>query len=260
MPTVELPKPCLEVIDNYFNLKAAEGKYVRCPYFRNPKSGKERWGLTAYSGKGSPKEIEEELRIVEKLEYKDFNILGEEEIRDIMKKRKLGIECSGFIARVLDAWTKEQYKKPIYSVIRFHRGFVTWLFSKLRPYTHIDIQTLVNEVNSREISNIGEIMPGDLIRFNTNIDHAVIVTRVEVSDQGKVEKVHYAQSVLEDNDAKEGVKRGIVEFIRPQTNNLLEQKWSEEPETGYTINERGVPKIYRLKFRGVGFEKNQSRS
>ena len=107
-----LPKSAQNVIDAYWNLKVSEGKHVRCPYFRNPRSGRDRWGLTAYSGKGSPQEIEDELRIIEKLENVDFSGMQESEIRDIMRKRKLGIECSGFIVRVLDAWTKEFYKKP----------------------------------------------------------------------------------------------------------------------------------------------------
>lgn len=245
MPIYELPKPCLDVIDNYFKLKVAEEKYVRCPYFRNPLSGKERWGLTAYLGKGSPREIEEELRIVEKLEYKKFFQMKEDDIRNVMKKRKLGIECSGFITRVLDAWAREFYRKPIYSLVKFHRRGIAWIFAKLRPYTHIDIETLAHELNSRELKDIHQIMPGDLIRFNTNIDHAVLVSKVENED-GKICKVYYAQSVLEDIETREGVKIGIINFVNPEINDLLKQEWQEFPETGHTIKDKGEPQIYRL--------------
>jgi len=60
------------VVHEYEYLKVKEGKTVRCPYFRNPRSGKDRWGLNAFSGKGSPEEIEYEMPMIEKLERKDF--------------------------------------------------------------------------------------------------------------------------------------------------------------------------------------------
>ena len=164
--------------------------------------------------------------------------MQEGEIRDIMKKRKLGVECSGFIARVLAALARERYRKPIYSLIKFNKSGLGWLFSKMRPFTHIDVATLVHAANAREITDMQDIRPGDLIHFNTTIDHAVLVTHVEPS------KVRYAQSVLEEN--REGVKRGIIEFTNPSTQNLLSQTWHEEPETGHTINEKGEPRVYRL--------------
>lgn len=239
-----LPKTALQVIEAYFNLKAAENKYVRCPYFRNPLSGRERWGLAVYAGKGSPIEIEEELKIIEKLEDANFSKMHEDEIRDIMKKRKLGVECSGFITNVLDAWTRGLYRKPMHRFIHFKRNGLGWLFCKMRPYTHIDVETLVHRENAREINNINEIMPGDLIRFNSEIDHAVLVTGIEREENGVLKKAHYAQSVLE--ESREGVKRGHIEFVNLASCDLLSQSWREEPETGHTIVEKGTPKIYRL--------------
>ena len=239
-----LPQSALDVINAYWKLKAAENTYVRCPYFRNPRSGRDRWGLTAYSGKGSPQEIEDELRIVEKLEGVDFSKMPEAQIRDIMKKRKLGVECSGFITRVLDAWAREVHKKPIYSLIVFKKSVLGWAYSKLRPYTHIDVETLVDSRNAQVLEDVQEITPGVLIRFNTTIDHAVLVTETERDDQGKLVRIRYAQSILEEN--REGVKRGTIEFTDRSANELLRQNWSEEPETGHTVNEKGKPRMYRL--------------
>ena len=207
-----LPQSAQSVIDAYWKLKAAENVYVRCPYFRNPRSGRDRWGLTAYSGKGSPQEIEDELRIIEKLENVDFSGMQESEIRDIMRKRKLGIECSGFIVRVLDAWTKEFYKKPVYSLLNFKKSGLGWLYSKLRPFTHVDVETLVLPKNAREVEDMQSIAPGDIIRFNTTIDHAIIVTATERDDSSVLRKIHYAHSVLEDSG--EGVKSGFIEVVR----------------------------------------------
>lgn len=239
----KLPQSALNVIDAYWNLKAADNQSVRCPYFRNPRSGEERWGLAAYSGKGSPQEIEEELKIIEKMERKDFSTMQENEIRDIMKKRKLGVECSGFISRVLDGWTREVYKKPIYSVLKFNARGLGWLFCKMRPYTHIDVPMLVHPTNARSINDAWDLVPGDVIRFNTTIDHAILVTETEKDEQGELKKIYYAQSVLEETN--EGIKKGVIEYTNPGAD-LLCQEWIEEPATGHTINEKGEPKIYRL--------------
>ncbi len=231
-----LPQSALNVINAYINLKAAENKYIRCPYFRNPRSGRERWGLTAYSGKGSAQEIETELEIIEKLEGKNFSEMHENEIRDIMRKRKLGIECSGFVTRILDAWTREFYKKPIYSLIKFNSSGISWLFCKMRPYTHIDVPTLVHQKNAYEIKNVNDIMPGDIVRFNSIIDHAIIITKIEKDVNLNLIKAYYAHSVSEDNG--EGVKEGQIDFASG--------KWCELPDTGHTIDEKGEPKFYRL--------------
>ncbi|MBI1888841.1 MAG: hypothetical protein HYS15_02825 [Candidatus Spechtbacteria bacterium] len=239
-----LPQSAANVIDAYWKLKAAENTYVRCPYFRNPRSGRERWGLAAYSGKGSPEEIEVELKIIEKLERKDFSKMRDTEIRDIMKKRKLGIECSGFIARVLDGWTRDFYKKPVYRLLKFERSGLGFIFCKLRPYTHLDVPTLVHAKNAKEIFNFRDIMPGDILRFNSIVDHAILVTCTERDAANNLQKICYAQSVLE--ETREGVKYGIIDIIHTNSNRLADQRWREEPETGHTIQEKGEPKIFRL--------------
>src|SRR3990167_11032347 len=114
-----IPEEAQAIIESYKRLRIRDDKTVRCPYYRNPRSGRERWGLNAYSGKGSPDEIEQELRIIEKLEGKEFDKLPEEMIRDIMQKRHLGVECSGFLAHILDAWTNETRGKRIYQLLKF---------------------------------------------------------------------------------------------------------------------------------------------
>lgn len=248
MITYSLPQSALKVVDNYWALKAAENRYVRCPYFRNPRSGREKWGLNVYSGKGSPQDIETELKITEKLEGKDFAAMQESEIRDIMKKRKLGVECSGFIFRVLDGVARERYNKPIYSFIKFEGGIFKKIFSKMRPYTHTNVATLVGVENSKEIKDIGEIMPGDIMTFDTSVDHAAIVMSLERDNKKGLMRVYYAHSVLEDTNAGAGVKKGVVDFFGKK-GNFMPQTWREEPDTGHTINERGNLRIYRFNFK-----------
>lgn len=238
-----LPKSALGVIDAYWELRAGENRYVRCPYFRNPRNGREKWGLIAYSGKGAPCEIEDELKIIEKLEGVDFSQMQESAIRAIMKKRKLGVECSGFITRVLDAGFHELCKKPIYSLIKLKTSGFSLLFGLLRPYAHIDIATLVHADNAREINDARDVMPGDILRFNSAIDHAALVTLTERDENSNIKKMYYAHAVLE--GANGGLKKGAVDIINPNKGLLL-QKWVEEPDTGNTIIQKGKPHIHRL--------------
>lgn len=238
-----LPQQSLDTIDAYWNIRINENKCIRCPYFRNPTSGRIKWALTAYSGKGSPEEIEDELKIVEKLEGCDFSRMREYQIRAIMGKRKLGIECSGFITRVLDAGLQNLYGKSIFKLIKFKTSGFGRLTNLMRPYTHLDVATLVSSSNSRELRDFQEIMPGDIMRFNSNTDHAILVTSTERDDAGILVRVFYVHSVFE--GTSEGVKKGLIKFIN-RKGNLLSQSWSEEPETGHIVAEEGIPRIYRL--------------
>ena len=227
-----IPESAKKVIEHYKALRISKERTVRCPYYRNPRSGKERWGLNAFSGKGSPREIEEELRIIEKLEGRNFATLRDEEVRDIMRKRHLGVECSGFLVHVLDAWVLERRGKRIYQVLTFpHVPFWKKIVVWLRPFTHIDITTLTDSRNSEEFFDWSKIRLGDLIRFNTNIDHAILVTSV---GDGRIEYVH---SILEGTGV--GIKEGVIKH----------GVWKEEPDTGTTIKDRATkPRLYHPLF------------
>lgn len=251
-----IPAAAQHVIEHYQHLKAAEGRTVRCPYYRNPRSGRERWGLNAFSGKGSPKEIEDELQMIEKLEEKNFASLPEEEIRDIMRKRHLGVECSGFLSHIFDAWLQDRKGQRIFRVLRFpSQNLWSNIAAFLRPFTHIDIETLVHPNNATEYSDWKEIRAGDLIRLRhsgefldptVEIDHALLVTTVEKDAQGNPVRIRYAQSVRE--RIGEGIKEGLI-TITDLDLPLKQQQWQEFPETGRTINEeRGLLSLHHPLF------------
>ncbi|MBI2643981.1 MAG: hypothetical protein HYW95_00525 [Candidatus Wildermuthbacteria bacterium] len=251
----DIPVAAQKVIEQYEYLPIKAEKRIRCPYYRNPRSGRERWGLNAFSGKGSPKEIADEIHMIEKLEGRNFSLMQEEEIRDIMRKRKLGIDCSGFIAHVFDAWLKQINGKRIYQVLRFpHRGAAGRIAAFFRPFTHIDIETLTNEPNAKKFRDVREIRPGDLIRFqyiadradtNAEIDHALLTTRVEYNENKDPIRIFYAQSVRENNGF--GIKNGII-AIREMQNPLEQQEWQEFPDTGHTTLRLGKPELYHPLF------------
>lgn len=245
MEILELPRVCFRVIDGYARIRVHGEKTVRCPYYRNPANGRNRWGLIVFSGKGSPEEIEEEMKIIEKLEGKDFSTLPENEIIRIMRKRGLGVDCSGFIARVLNPFFEEKLKRPIWKSLRVtQRPFIKKFFYFLRPFTHINIRLLADKKNAVPVKDINELRPGDLMIFINEIDHGAIVTRVE-KEEGSVAAFNYAHSALENGNGF--VKTGRVEMRHPGKH-ILEQEWHEEPDTGRIIIEgRKEPKFYRLR-------------
>lgn len=251
LSTEHIPASARDAINHYEHLRVSEGKTVRCPYYRNPRNGTHRWGLNAFSGKGSAREIEEELKIIQKLEGKDFSALSEEGIRDIMKKRKLGVECSGFVSHVLDAWIWEAKRKHIFQALRFPaRGILGMLASALRPFTHIDVATLIAPRNAKEFFSLQEFRPGDFIYFHNEIDHIVLVTGIarfptEQADHDKnfIQQIFYAHSVREDSG--EGIKEGVV-TVRDGQKSILEQDWQEVPETGRAIGKRDHQAVVRF--------------
>ncbi|MBI2462663.1 MAG: hypothetical protein HYV65_00225 [Candidatus Spechtbacteria bacterium] len=233
---VSIPQPALDVIERYKHLNIGDNRAVRCPYYRNPRSGKERWGLNAFSGKGSPQEIEDELKIIERLEHKNFSSMEEDEVRDIMRKRRLGVECSGFIAHIFDAWTRQSKSKRVYEVLQFPQsGLFAKIAIYLRPFTHIGVATLTDLQNARELKNWQELQPGDLIRFVAEVDHAILVIKTERDNNDKLISVEYAQSVREETG--EGIKEGKI-TITNESLPLVEQHWEEWPNTSRTINQQ----------------------
>jgi hypothetical protein len=163
-----------------------------------------------------------------------------------MKKRRLGIECSGFIAQILDAWTRAHLHKKIFQALVFpSAGLYARIARWLRPFTHIDVATLTHPANAEEFSNWRQLRAGDIIRFNTEIDHAILITRVEFDQNTIPSDIAYVHSVREENG--EGIKEGRI-AIQDASAELNAQHWEEAPDTGQTIQQRGNPRFYHLRF------------
>lgn len=240
---LSLPQTALEVIHHYQKLEAAPGVFVRCPYYRSPGTGERRWGLVVFSGKGSPQDIEEELRMVERLEGVQFVSMSEDKIVSVMRKRRLGVDCSGFLTHVLDAWTMQEHRRHIWSFLKPQFGFfnaVYWLF---RPLTHMSVRVFASPRNAIELSSFQDVRPGDLMAFFGEIDHIAVVTHTYY-DRGTLKRFDYAHSTLENGTGF--VKEGSVECVS-DVSDLSLCRWREEPDTGRIIIEgRAVPHFYRL--------------
>lgn len=140
------------------------GKKVATPYRRNEYGSYQKTG-TAFQGKSSAKTI---LEVTEKLagqQHFDLDKASAEEIRQFMRQNKLGIDCSGFVYRMLDHLTQ---------------CLGLGNLQKAAGMEHVgrtNVAKMTSEQFSIPIKNFSQAHPGDIIRLNSNGDllHGVTV-------------------------------------------------------------------------------------
>jgi hypothetical protein len=240
------------IINEYMNLRLG-GKKVVCPYFIN--TAKERAGLRALIGKGEPAEIEKEVLVWAKLKDFDLKKAKPEQIREFMMDCHIGIDCSGFVVNLYNFWLKHEGKKSLIKYLKFedNRPYAR-LRRFIRPVENIGANTLTSEQNCDKITNLNEILPGDLIRSKglvRNADHVMIITKV-IKEDGKVVEIEYTHSVRH-YGKNNGIKVGNI-IIKNPKKGLEFQDWQEQDETGRKITlleykkEVGDNGVRRLRF------------
>ncbi len=226
-----------KLIDEYFNLPFPGVTGVRCPYFNNIRK-RSRGQLRALVGKGTPKEIVEESKIIS-TQYRlgifenDCSVckqnLTPDDIRKFMIDHDLGIECSGFVSQVLRAHYRElkgvDFARKIY--IYPPSKFLRYLISILRPIENINVQILADDRNSVAV-NLGEAASGDIITMldthpTKKINHVMLIRDVK---DGKIQYVH-ARTWSSEGKYGHGVMNGTIEIIFPK-DNLMAQLWTEK--------------------------------
>lgn len=228
-----------ERIEEYQNLKLAENCKPVAPYFINDRVRKD---LRAMVGKGTPEEMVIEAKIWEKLKGVHFNKMTEEEAKEFLINRHIGIDCSGFIVHTLDHWYKKTTGKHIWSKLKIPRkSFFAWLKYKLRPVENLGADVITNDENCTRVE-LKDVEPIDLVRSKsrkTNSDHIMMVVQVEKNDEGLPTKIIYAHSSPyfgKDN----GVRLGEIE-LTDLSKPLEEQNWLE------TDNDGNIPTLEGFK-------------
>lgn len=220
MQIIEIDPQAWAVIERYLSLNIGEKKVVT-PYYINSGHIKD---LRVMVGKGSPTEIEMETRIWAQLKGLDLNSMSAEEIRDFMRQRRIGVDCSGFVFHVLASMNKKlKFPKPT-----LWRRFKFWL----RPAENFGADIITSELNTKKV-DLNDIRPGDLIRSKTprlDIDHVMLVTKVHLSNSGLPEYFEYAHSSGQFGKAS-GVRIGGVVITNP-SGELKDQQWQEQDEQG----------------------------
>lgn len=253
-----LPLPCQTIIRAYARLDFGQGRVVATPYYKNSLM-KKRFTDPAGAGKGAPDEIIAAARaeaIAHRLIIDEMNAA---DIRSFMIERGIGVDCSGFAARVLNACTHEKFSKPVVHCLQpLEKSFWRRFIFRMRPFQNINVLTLTSPENSVPVA-LSDIQPGDLVRTRGG-KHVLLVESVERdckegSFVGAIHElplrgftyVHSSGQFGEDS----GVREGNVVITEP-SKDLSVQEWQEVwkgkvPSRDGWMEEREKNGIFRLK-------------
>lgn len=207
-------------------------KYKDVPYFNNKTIGK-RAGLRVEAGKGSPKEIYEELETMARLNKINLKDLSIEDKRRLMVENDIGIDCSGFAYYILNEESLGRGKGNISNHLHFVKfsNPIRRLIAKLRPIENSDVITFADNNNSKLIS-LREVQAGDIVTMIGSRNHILIVENIEYKDS-LPNIIHYVHAIAWPTDGEygHGIHRGTIEIV-DHGKTLLEQNWIELNKTG----------------------------
>lgn len=196
------------------------GKEIICPYWRN-RIGRGIFG--PYGGKGTPEQIVESTEKEAQKSGVDLNIMTNREILLFMKRKKIGIDCSGFTFWLLDALDKEKGGNGIADDIPGSKGRYLQARANVRMLTDQNVSLSVNR--------LAEIKVGDMIRCGKQ-RHLAVVLGLLKDEKGELKEIYYAH-------AKEplGVHSAKIKIVNPDL--PLSQQQLEE--------ELAIEGVWRLK-------------
>ncbi|MEW6610318.1 MAG: hypothetical protein AB1352_01655 [Patescibacteria group bacterium] len=243
-----LPTCCQKIIRAYEALDFGQGRYVVCPYYNSGK--RQRAAAAVDSGKGSPEEIIEEVRMRALQLRLDFGRLTAEEMRKFMIKENIGIDCSGLVAHALDPCVREKTGKSLGNVLaRGVNSLKRKLLLRFRPFSNIDVSILTAPTQSAAVS-LADIAPGDLIRTRGG-KHVLLVEKTERNDANILTAFTFVHSTGRFFDLDSGFRREKIVITNP-TADLADQEWQfiwqrRQPTQEGWREERERNGIFRLK-------------
>jgi len=236
MNTKTLTKSAQDTINQYQNFKVGPA-VCSVPYFNN-KTVRARAALRSLSGKGSPKEILEEIQSIMVKNHVDTNTLTSEPLKKVLTDSNIGIDCSAFAYYILNSESLELKKTTLNKSLHFPNAYGLFgkLICKLRPATNCDVANFAHNKNSKVVP-LKEISAGDIITMIGGPDvndrnHILIIDGVDYENDSVNNspiKISYVHSIAypEDGVYGTGIKRGSIEVI-DSNKNITEQIWSEK--------------------------------
>lgn len=229
MNTEKIPESVEKLKNEYANLTLGN-KRVTAPYYINDKRRKD---LRAMVGKGTPEEIIVEARIWEKLKGVDFNSMSEDQIKEFLMSKGIGIDCSGFVIHLMNTWFKEKTGKSIWGKLTPLKQSPIWrLRYNLRPAENMGADIMTDDDNSVPV-DLNDLRPGDLIRSKAkknNGHHVMLVSETNRDDSGNLlsfKYIHSSPYFGKENGIREGEIK-ITDINKP----LQDQEWLEADENG----------------------------
>ena len=237
-----LSEKALTTIDQYLHFKVRSA-VTSIPYFNNNRTSL-RAGLRAAIGKGSPRDIYEEVEIALAKEHVALTpgsvasgafvpgVITGESLKHFLVDKNIGIDCSGFAYYVLNSESLAQGKNSLDKHLSFPRckGILGMIRAKMRPIENANVATFASDKNTR-IVELKNIAPGHIITMLSsdeiknaagrtifdNRDHILVVHQVEYQNFIPT-TVHYSHSIAWPTDGEygHGVRQGIITIFNPE--------------------------------------------
>lgn len=199
-----------QFINSYFNLEI-RGIVINCPYWMNKlKDGKVT--LRGFlNGKGDADSIRKELiRRLNDLPSDSIFTLNPESLRKFARRERIGIDCSGFVYRVLDELVSLKYRN---CQIRKLKGVFEGGINKTSAWTLTSLTYCV------PVKKISDIQIGDMIRLWSG-KHIAIIIKLN----GKEIIYAHSSSISTKMQGVHESTIGITDANKP----LKKQCWEEE--------------------------------
>lgn len=235
METKSLSDQALSVAQEYARLTVGTAASP-IPYFNN-RVMRRRMTLRTYVGKGSPRDIREEVETLLVKQHVSREAVTDSILQKLLVDNNLGIDCSGFVYYMMDAECLKRGHGHLNRRLKFLRskGPIGKMMSYLRPAENTDVKTFASDANTRSIE-VAHTKPGDLITMTDGPDgadrnHILIVTRVDYENTGGgsvAKKAYYTHAIAypEDGLYGTGVKEGVIEIVS-HAGKITDQVWSE---------------------------------
>lgn len=206
----ESSKALQELFFQYTHLPLG-GKEIACPYWMNKlKSGL----LGPFGGKGTPSQIVQAVEKAAAETGQDLKRMSEKEILNFMKRKKIGVDCSGFVFWMLNALDEEKGGDGILNDLPEAKG-------SFLPAGRANVKLLTSEKYTVPIK-LSQVQVGDLVRMARG-KHVLIIFKV-VRTTGKVVALQYAHS--SDKTLLSGVHLGEIKIL-DENQGLEKQQWQE---------------------------------
>ena len=132
---------------------AIDDNEVPIPYILQPS----RWNFNKSSGKGSPEMLYKEVfELIEKQRLQ-ISKLNSGDIYKLMKEHRIGVDCSGFVYHLLDAYLLAEKQVSLSQKLVRYSGVLGLLEKNIlsfQRYRRINAATLTSSLNSQNIKNL----------------------------------------------------------------------------------------------------------
>lgn len=231
-----LSDSAMQVLNDYEHLQIG-GVTLPCLYYNNKRKNI-RAGLRVSIGKGSPRDILDEVEILALKSKVDLTSITEEEVRTFLQSHNIGVDCSALAYYTLKAEVLDKTGKSLKRVLNYPlaKNILRKLLTAFRSVENTNVKTLAHAANSQAVS-VKDVAPGDMIVIleagtDNRFFHVMVVHAVEY-EQNKPKTIHYTHSYEWSSDGKfnHGVRQATIEVTNIDAP-LLEQTWIEKDKRG----------------------------